>query len=144
MALQADVRRAAAAIVRATTEPWLGMTDYCPMVRIYHNNRCSTSRATLALLEERGGEVEVINYLDHPPSAAELAVLLKQLGMTARQLLRTGEAEYQTLGLDDPALGDASLIAAMVAHPKLIERPIVVANGKAALGRPPEAVLAIL
>jgi arsenate reductase (glutaredoxin) len=114
------------------------------MVRIYHNNRCSKSRATLALLEQRGGEVEVINYLDHPPSAAELSVLLKQLGMTARQLLRTGEAEYQSLGLDDPALDDASLIAAMVAHPKLIERPIVVANGKAALGRPPEAVLAIL
>jgi arsenate reductase (glutaredoxin) len=114
------------------------------MVRIYHNNRCSKSRATLALLEEHVGEVEVINYLDTPPSAAELAVLLKQLGMTARQLLRTGEAEYLALGLDNSALDDAALIAAMVAHPKLIERPIVVANGKAALGRPPEAVLAIL
>lgn len=114
------------------------------MVRIYHNNRCSKSRATLALLEQSGGEVEVIDYLDHPPSAAELSVLLKQLGMTARQLLRTGEAEYQSLGLDDPALDDASLVAAMVAHPKLIERPIVVANGKAVIGRPPEAVLAIL
>ena len=114
------------------------------MVRIYHNNRCSKSRATLALLEERGTAVEVINYLDTPPSAAELTRLLKQLGMTARQLLRTGEAEYQTLGLGNPSLDDAALIAAMVAHPKLIERPIVVANGKAALGRPPEAVLAIL
>ncbi|HEY8329300.1 MAG TPA: arsenate reductase (glutaredoxin) [Rhodanobacter sp.] len=114
------------------------------MVRIYHNNRCSKSRATLALLEERGTAVEVINYLDAPPSAAELTRLLKQLGMTARQLLRTGEAEYQALGLDSPSLDDAALIAAMVAHPKLIERPIVVANGKAALGRPPEAVLAIL
>lgn len=114
------------------------------MVRIYHNRRCSKSRATLALLEEHGGKVEVINYLDNPPSAAELAALLKQLGMSARELLRTGEAEYQSLGLDDPALDDASLIAVMVAHPKLIERPIVVANGKAALGRPPEAVLAIL
>jgi len=114
------------------------------MVRIYHNSRCSKSRATLALLEDRGGDVEVINYLDTPPTAAELAVLLKQLGMTARELLRTGEAEYQSLGLDDPALDEAALIAAMVAHPKLIERPIVVANGKAALGRPPEAVLAIL
>jgi arsenate reductase (glutaredoxin) len=69
---------------------------------------------------------------------------LNQLGMTARELLRTGEAEYQTLGLDDPTLDDATLMAAMVAHPKLIERPIVVANGKAAIGRPPEAVLAIL
>ncbi|OOG55849.1 arsenate reductase (glutaredoxin) [Rhodanobacter sp. B05] len=114
------------------------------MIRIYHNNRCSKSRATLALLEERGGKIEVINYLDTPPSAAELAVLLKQLGMTARELLRSGEDEYQSLGLGDPALDDAALISAMVTHPKLIERPIVVANGKAALGRPPEAVLAIL
>lgn len=114
------------------------------MVRIYHNNRCSKSRATLALLEEHGGNIEVVNYLDTPPSAAELTQLLKQLGMTARQLLRTGEVEYQALGLGNAALGDDALIAAMVAHPKLIERPIVVANGKAALGRPPEAVLAIL
>ena len=114
------------------------------MIRIYHNNRCSKSRATLALLEERGGKIEVINYLDTPPNAAELAALLKQLGMTARELLRSGEDEYQSLGLGDPAFGDDALINAMVAHPKLIERPIVVANGKAALGRPPEAVLAIL
>ena len=114
------------------------------MIRIYHNNRCSKSRATLALLKEHGGNVEVVNYLDTPPSAVELAVLLQQLGMSARELLRTGEAEYQSLGLDEPALDDAALIAAMVMHPKLIERPIVVANGKAALGRPPEAVLAIL
>jgi arsenate reductase len=114
------------------------------MVRIYHNARCSKSRATLALLEQHVGTCEVINYLDTPPSAAELGVLLNQLGMTARELLRTSEAEYQLLGLDDPALDDATLIAAMVAHPKLIERPIVVANGKAVIGRPPEAVLAIL
>lgn len=114
------------------------------MVRIYHNNRCSKSRATLALLEQRGGTIEVINYLDTPPTANELTVLLEQLGMRARELLRVGEAEYQTLGLDDPSLDESTLIAAMVAHPKLIERPIVVANGKAALGRPPEAVLAIL
>jgi arsenate reductase len=114
------------------------------MVRIYHNARCSKSRATLALLEQRIGACEVVNYLDTPPSTAELGVLLKQLGMTARQLLRTGEAEYQSLGLDNPALDDSTLIAAMAAHPKLIERPIVVANGKAAIGRPPEAVLAIL
>jgi arsenate reductase len=114
------------------------------MVRIYHNNRCSKSRATLALLEDRGETVEVINYLDTPPSASELRGLLRQLGMTARELLRVGEPEYQSLGLDDPSLDEAALIAAMVSHPKLIERPIVVANGKAALGRPPEAVLAIL
>lgn len=114
------------------------------MVRIYHNSRCSKSRATLALLEQRGDAVEIINYLDTPPSAAELGMLLKQLGMRPRELLRAGEAEYQSLGLDDPALSDAALIAAMVAHPKLIEHPIVVVNGKAAIGRPPEAVLAIL
>lgn len=114
------------------------------MVRIYHNNRCSKSRATLALLEQRGIPLEVVNYLDTPPNAKELTVLLKQLGMGARELLRTGETEYQSLELADPSLDEASLIAAMVAHPKLIERPIVVANGKAALGRPPEAVLAIL
>ncbi|HUH55961.1 MAG TPA: arsenate reductase (glutaredoxin) [Rhodanobacter sp.] len=114
------------------------------MVRIYHNNRCTKSRATLALLEARGDDIEVINYLDNPPTAAELAVLLKQLGMAARVLLRTGEAEYQTLGLADESLDESTLIAAMVAHPKLIERPIVVANGKAAIGRPPETVLAIL
>ncbi|MBN8945933.1 arsenate reductase (glutaredoxin) [Rhodanobacter sp. UC4437_H4] len=114
------------------------------MIRIYHNNRCSKSRATLALLQERADDVEVINYLDTPPTATELVDLLKQLGMTARQLLRTGEAEYTELGLDSPSLDDRSLIAAMVAHPRLIERPIVVANGKAVIGRPPESVLAIL
>lgn len=114
------------------------------MVRIYHNNRCSKSRATLALLEQRGVAVEVINYLDTPPTADELATLLGQLGMTPRELMREGEDDYAALGLDDPALDDDALIAAMVAHPRLIERPIVVANGKAALGRPPEAVLAIL
>ena len=114
------------------------------MIRIYHNNRCSKSRATLALLKERDLDVEVINYLDTPPDERELAELLKQLDMTARELLRAGEPEYQSLGLADPALDDTALIAAMVKHPKLIERPIVVANGRAAIGRPPEAVLAIL
>lgn len=114
------------------------------MVRIYHNSRCSKSRATLALLEQHGSDIEVVDYLDTPPSAAELTQLLKQLGMTARQLIRSGEAEYKELGLDNPSVADDALIAAMVAHPRLIERPIVVANGKAALGRPPEAVLAIL
>ena len=113
-------------------------------VRIYHNSRCSKSRATLELLEQHGITPQVINYLDTPPSARELGELLALLGMRPRQLLRTGEAEYAELGLAEPQLDDDALIAAMVAHPKLIERPIVVANGKAALGRPPEAVLAIL
>lgn len=113
-------------------------------VRIYHNSRCSKSRGTLELLQARGIEPEVVNYLDTPPSAEELKTLLHLLGMTPRQLLRTGEAEYEKLGLADLAVGDEAIVQAMVAHPKLIERPIVVADGKAALGRPPEAVLAIL
>jgi arsenate reductase len=113
-------------------------------VRIYHNSRCSKSRGTLELLQARGIEPEVVNYLDTPPGAEELHALLRLLGMTPRQLLRTGEAEYQDLGLADPAMGDEAIVQAMVTHPKLIERPIVVANGKAAIGRPPEAVLAIL
>ena len=113
-------------------------------VRIYHNSRCSKSRATLALLQERGCQCEVINYLDTPPSIEELVQLLDQLGMTARELLRKGEAEYAELGLDDPALSEHDLIAAMSQYPRLIERPIVVANGKAKLGRPPESVLGIL
>lgn len=113
-------------------------------VRIYHNNRCSKSRATLALLEERGIVCDVVNYLDTPPSSSELMQLLDMLGMTPRELMRTSEAEYSELGLDDPALDDTALIAAMVSHPRLIERPIVVSHGKAAIGRPPEAVLSIL
>ncbi|MBD8898420.1 arsenate reductase (glutaredoxin) [Rhodanobacter sp. DHG33] len=112
------------------------------MVRIYHNSRCSKSRATLALLE--GHDVEVVNYLDTPPDAAELRRLLKLLGISARQLLRSGEAIYKELGLAEARLDDEALIAAMAAHPILIERPIVVANGKAVVGRPPESVLAIL
>lgn len=113
-------------------------------VRIYHNSRCSKSRGTLELLQARGFEPDVVNYLDTPPSAEELKTLLHLLGMTPRQLLRSGEAEYKELALADPALDDEAIVQAMVAHPKLIERPIVVADGKAALGRPPEAVLAIL
>lgn len=113
-------------------------------VRIYHNNRCSKSRATLALLQERGCDCEVINYLETPPSMDELIMLLDQLGMTPRELLRKGEPEYAELGLDNPTLSDTALIAAMTTHPRLIERPIVVAHGKAMLGRPPEAVLGLL
>jgi arsenate reductase (glutaredoxin) len=114
------------------------------MIRIYHNNRCSKSRNALALLEQQGKPFEVINYLETPPDAQELKTLLSQLGITARQLLRTGEDIYQELRLDDASFDDAALIAAMAAHPRLIERPIVVANGKAVIGRPPETVLAIL
>lgn len=112
--------------------------------KIYHNPRCSKSRQTLALLRDAAVEPEIIEYLKTPPSAAELAELLDMLGLEPRQLMRSKEAEYQALGLDDAALTREQLIAAMVAHPKLIERPIVVQDGKAAIGRPPEKVLDIL
>jgi arsenate reductase len=114
------------------------------VIRIYHNSRCSKSRGALALLEQQGQPFEVVNYLETPPSANELKTLLAQLGITARQLLRTSEDEYRQLGLENPSLGEAALLAAMVQHPRLIERPIVVANGKAVLGRPPEKLLEIL
>lgn len=113
-------------------------------IRIYHNPRCSKSRQTLELLQGKRLQPEVIEYLGTPPGVAELERILKMLGMQPRQLLRTKEAEYKELGLDNPKLTNKQLIKAMVEHPKLIERPIVVCNGKAAIGRPPEAVLEIL
>ena len=113
-------------------------------VTIYHNPRCSKSRQTLALLRDNGVEPKIVEYLQTPPSTAELKKILGQLGLAPRELMRRKEAEYKANGLDDDGLGEAELIAAMVAHPKLIERPIVLANGKAALGRPPESVLRIL
>lgn len=113
-------------------------------VTIFHNPRCSKSRTTLALLEARGIDPEIRLYLQDPPSAAELADILGKLGKKPRELMRKGEAEYKAQGLDDASLDDEALIDAMVATPKLIERPIVLAHGKAAVGRPPESVLAIL
>jgi arsenate reductase len=113
-------------------------------VVILHNPRCSKSRATLALLEERGIAPRVVDYLKQPPTAAELGAILDKLGVEPRALMRTDEPEYRELGLDDPALGRAELLAALHAHPRLIQRPIVLANGKAAIGRPPERVLEIL
>jgi arsenate reductase len=113
-------------------------------VTIYHNPRCSKSRQTLALLEERGLKPRVVEYLKTPPSVTELKKILKMLGMPARDLMRRKEEIYRELGLDDAGLSEADLVAAMAAHPVLIERPIVLAGGKAALGRPPEAVLDIL
>lgn len=113
-------------------------------VRMFHNPRCSKSRATLELLRERGIEPEITLYLETPPNAEELDNILELLGRQPRELMRSGETEYAEQKLDDPQLTRAQLIAAMVATPKLIERPIVLANGKAAVGRPPEAVLDIL
>ena len=113
-------------------------------VEIYHNPRCSKSRQTLKLLEEEGIAPEVVEYLKTPPDAAELTRILDMLGMEPRDLMRKKEAEYKAAGLDDPALSRDQLIQGMVDNPKLIERPIVVSGGKAALGRPPEKVLEIL
>jgi arsenate reductase len=113
-------------------------------VTIFHNPRCSKSRATLALLRERGIEPDIRLYLEDPPDATELRRVLGQLGLQPRQLMRKGEQEFRELGLADPGLSDDQLVAAMAATPRLIERPIVIANGKAALGRPPESVLEIL
>jgi arsenate reductase len=113
-------------------------------VRIWHNPRCSKSRATLALLEARGIQPQIIDYQQNPPTAAELDAMLRLLGMTPRELMRRDEPEYAELDLDNDQLDRSQLIAAMIAHPRLIQRPIVLANGKASLGRPPEAVLDIL
>ena len=114
------------------------------MITIYHNPRCSKSRQTLQLLNDRGVEPNIILYLDTPPDRTTLASLLDKLGIGARQLLRKGEAPYKENNLKNPDLSDDELIDYMVKYPKLIERPIVVAGNKAALGRPPEAVLDIL
>ena len=115
-----------------------------PQVTIYHNPRCSKSRQTLELLKGKELETEIIEYLKTPPDATELERILGLLELEPRQLMRTNEAEYAELKLDDQSLDRATLVAAMVAHPKLIQRPIVLTNGKAALGRPPEKVLEIL
>jgi arsenate reductase len=111
-------------------------------VTIYHNPRCTKSRQTLELLRSRGIEPKIIEYLKTPPTAAELTKLLAMLGLKPRQLLRAKEAREAGIAAD--TLGEAALIDAMVKHPVVIERPIVVNGGKAALGRPPEAVTSIL
>jgi arsenate reductase len=108
------------------------------------NPRCSKSRAALELLRERGIDPEVRDYLHQPPTIAELQDLMSRLGTGARSLLRSGEAEYAALGLDDPSLDDAALLAAMAAHPRLIERPIFINGARAIIGRPPERVLELL
>lgn len=111
---------------------------------LYHNPRCSKSRGALELLEGLGLAPTVVRYLETPPDADTLKALLGKLGIGARQLLRTGEDEYKALDLANPALSDAQLVDAMVQHPKLIERPILVVGDKAVIGRPPEKVLEIL
>ena len=113
-------------------------------VTIYHNPRCSKSRQTLELLEANGVAPEIVRYLETPPDASTLAALLAMLEMSPRDLMRKKEAPFKEQNLADESLSEAELIAAMVAHPVLIERPIVVKDGKAAIGRPPEQVLEIL
>ncbi len=113
-------------------------------VTIYHNPRCSKSRATLQLIQDQGVTPTVVEYLKTPPNAQELDDILNKLGVEPRDLMRKGESEYQQAGLDNQNLDRGALIQAMVENPKIIERPIVLANEKAAVGRPPENVLTIL
>ncbi|MCF4996657.1 arsenate reductase (glutaredoxin) [Pseudomonas syringae] len=116
------------------------MTD----LTLYHNPRCTKSRGALELLEARGLAPTVVRYLETPLDAAQITALLGKLGISARQLLRTGEEEYKTLNLADDSLSEAQLIAAIAGHPKLMERPILETGNKAVIGRPPELILALL
>ena len=113
-------------------------------VKIYHNPRCSKSRMTLELLQGQSIDPEVVKYLETPPTAAELEQILTMLGIEPQALMRKKEAEYKEAGLNQSGLSRAEQIKRMVAHPKVIERPIVVNGGRAAVGRPPEQVLDIL
>lgn len=112
-------------------------------IKIWHNPRCSKSRNAVALLEEKGVDAEVVKYLDAPPSREEIVEVLKMLGISARELMRTKEEIYKELELKE-VTDDAVLIDAMVANPRLIERPIVIKNGKAAIGRPIENIIELL
>lgn len=113
-------------------------------ITIYHNPHCSKSRQALEFIRKHGEEPLVIEYLKSPPSRDQLLDTLRLLGIGPRALLRRGEEEYSVLNLANPELSDDAIIDAMLTHPKLIERPIIVHNGKAIIGRPPERVLEIL
>jgi arsenate reductase len=113
-------------------------------VTIYYNPRCSKCRLTLDLLEQEGQQAQIVEYLTTPPTAETLASILDLLGLEPRELMRKHEQEYSEAGLDNPELSRDELIAAMVRYPRLIERPIVIKDGKAVIGRPPEKVLSIL
>lgn len=120
-------------------ELWLLMN-----ITVYHNPRCSKSRATLDLLAERGIEPRIVEYLRDPPSPQALAELVAALGIGPRELLRTGEEEYRELGLDDAGIPDDQILRAISRYPRLMQRPIVVCEHRARIGRPPENVLEIL
>lgn len=113
-------------------------------ITIYHNPFCGTSRNVLALIRNSGEEPRIVEYLKTPPSRDELAALIRRMGITVRALLREKGTPYAELGLDDPALGDDALLDAMLAHPILINRPIVVTERGVKLCRPSETVLDIL
>ena len=114
------------------------------MITIYHNPRCSKSRETLVLIKDRDIEPEVILYLNTPPNASTINELLEKLNMKARDIIRTSEVAYKEKNLKDCSLSEQALIEAIVEHPKLLQRPIVVKGSKAVIGRPPENVLALL
>lgn len=112
--------------------------------KIFHNPRCSKSRQTLQLLEDNNQDVDIVEYLKTPPTEKQLKDIINMLGITPRELLRKGEKEYREAGLKNKDLSDQQIIDAMLQHPKLIERPIVIKDGKARIGRPPEQVLDLL
>ncbi len=111
---------------------------------IYHNPRCSKSRQTLEILNQQDVDTEIVLYLENPPSAEEVASILEKLGLSSRDIIRKGEEEYKLLNIKDQSLTENELISFMSENPKLIERPIVVKDDKAIIGRPPENVLSLL
>ena len=111
---------------------------------IYHNPRCSKSRQTLEILNQQDVDTEIVLYLENPPSAQEVASILEKLGLSSRDIIRKGEEEYKLLNIKDQSLTENELISFMSENPKLIERPIVVKDDKAIIGRPPENVLSLL
>ena len=111
---------------------------------IYHNPRCSKSRQTLEILDEQNVDTKIVLYLETPPSAEEVTSILQKLGLSSRDIIRKGEEEYKLLNIKDQSLTENELITFMSENPKLIERPIVVKDDKAIIGRPPENVLSLL
>lgn len=120
------------------------MTQAEDPTRIFHNPRCSKSREALALLQQHGAQPEVIDYLKTPPSLMQLQALQRLLGLPARELLRSGEEAYRELGLADASLSDEQVLQAIAAHPQLLQRPIVLHQGRALIARPPQRLLDLL
>ncbi len=129
---------------RLNTLPLNHHSSIAVKVTLYHNPRCSKSREALALLEARGADLAIVKYLETPPDEKTLANLRRALGGNARDMIRSGETAYRELGLDDPALDDATLLRAVADHPILLQRPIAVVDERAVIGRPPEQVLQLL